>query len=198
MADPAHTPTALKEDESSSGDGRWRPADAPGALPADPDLASWLVHRGSLTRRLRARGGDRFRLEVIGEGWEPAAAADRRLLETEDPALYVRRVRMSIAGRPLVQACTLAPAATVRSHAWLTGLGPSPLWEALAERDGVARTPFEFIVVDARGHGDRAALHGLETGTDVCWGRRSRFLLGGAPLLVYEFFLPALASLGSG
>ena len=196
MAQPADLATAAHATGQRSGAPAWRLAHTPGALPADPALADWLVHEGSLTGRLRALGGDRFRLEVIVEGWERAEAADRRLLGTDNEELYVRRVRMGVANEALVQACTLIPAATVEAHPWLTRLGPVPLWEALAARGGADRTAFEFGIVSSTGCAESAALRGLPPGPEGLWARRSRFLLDGASLAVYEFFLPALTSSG--
>jgi chorismate--pyruvate lyase len=184
----------LCPDPLATGSTRWRRADAPDALPADPVLAGWLTHAGSLTRRLQQLRPGAFALEVIGEGVEPAAPADAALLETDEPALYTRRIRLRVGGQTLVQACTLAPESTVARHPWLSDLGVRPLGSALADQAGVRRTDFEFALV--AGADEPRTSRGLPPGAGPCAGRRSRFFIADAPILVYEFFLPALLEFG--
>lgn len=186
----------LCPDRPSTGSTRWRRADTPSALPDDPVLAGWLTHAGSLTRRLQQLRPGEFTLEVIAEGMEPAAPEDASLLGTDDPSLYTRRIRLRVRGQALVQACTLAPEATVVRHPWLTDLGARPLGAALADRTSVRRTGFEFALV-APGNGDQLpALRGLASEHGPWAGRRSRFFVAEAPILVYEFFLPPLLEFG--
>lgn len=199
MAQPADLQTTHSDLEQPTGLGgspRWRPAGEMGALPDDAVLASWLTNAGSLTQRLRGRGQDSFELDVIGEGHEPATAHDRQLLGTDDSELYVRRVRLCVAGQLLVHACTLAPAATLARQPWLGRLGGRPLGEALATHSGVCRTDFEYASIDADRPPRTTTLEYLDVEPPGLWGRRSLFLVEDAPILVYEFFLPALAAFG--
>jgi chorismate--pyruvate lyase len=159
-------------------------------------LAGWLSHAGSLTHRLQELCPGAFALEVIGEGMEPATPDDAALLGTDERSLYTRRIRLRVRGQALVQACTLASKATVNRHPWLKGLGDQPLGSALAERDGVRRTDFEFALISADSAGALPTLRDLPPGPGPCAGRRSRFFVAGAPILVYEFFLPALLEFG--
>ena len=186
----------LCPDRSATGSTRWRGADAASALPGDPVLAGWLAYAGSLTRRLQALGPGEFTLEVIGEGMEPAAREDAALLGTDDRSLYSRRIRLRVRGQALVQACTLAPEATVIQHPWLRNLGGKPLGAALADRAGVRRTSFEFALIRPDHEGEPPALRDLPRGHGPCAGRRSRFFVADAPILVYEFFLPPLLEFG--
>jgi chorismate-pyruvate lyase len=197
MAHPVHLHAAPRDSERHSDAPVWRTAREPGALPASVSLAGWLTHEGSLTRRLRGCDAGPFEFEVVGEGWEPAPVDDRRRLGVDDADLYVRRVRMNVAGRPRISACTMAPAATVTRHPWLTGLGTTPLWEALAAQGDITRTDFEYAAIEAPAARPSLALRGLVEAGPGCWGRRSRFFVGDAPLLVYEFFLPALGEIKS-
>lgn len=191
MAQPADLQTNPSDIDAAA----WRGADEPGALPADPALAAWLGTSGSLTRRLRRLCGADFALEVVTEGHEPASPEDQALLGTREPSLFVRRVRLCAGRQSLVHACTFVPSLTLRRHPRLAELGASPLWEALADREGVRRTGFQFARV---GGGPRDGGRLPET-PDVdagLWGRRSLFLIDEDPLLVYEFFRPALADFG--
>ncbi len=196
MTPPADPQTQPVASDATSAIGAWRGADDPGALPEDPGLRGWLLDPGSLTRRLRAACEGDFVLEVLGEGREAASPEDLRVLGTEDRSLHVRRVRLRAGERTLVHACTLVPSSTLAQHPWLTALGSSPLWEALAGRERVRRTPFEFADASSGALPDSAALRALRQQDQPLWARRSLFLVDEAPLLVVEFFLPSLASLG--
>ncbi|HKK03722.1 MAG TPA: chorismate lyase [Gammaproteobacteria bacterium] len=173
----------------------WLPADAAGALPADPGLRAWLQDRGSLTSRLRSACGPGFRLELLGEAVETLPGDARSLLE--ERRVRARRVRMFCGENLCVCATTLIPAGTLAGNDWLAALGDRPLGDALLERGGIHRSPFEFTRANPA--------HGLFTpalrGTDIrpawMWARRSRFELAPGSLLVYEMFLPGLTCCGN-
>lgn len=118
------------------------------------------------------------------------------MLASDSGRVRVRRVRLAADGVELVFACTRMPPETLARHPWLTQLGHKPLGEALADRSDVRRTPFEFARL-SHGH---VLLEDAVKGTDIAqenlWGRRSRFLIGDHPILVYEVFLPGLAGFG--
>ena len=75
--------------QQANGKPKWRTARESGALPADSDLCGWLEYEGSLTRRLKASTANRFSLEIVAEGAEPASDEDRRLLDVENGSLRV-------------------------------------------------------------------------------------------------------------
>lgn len=168
----------------------WLAADAPGALPEDPVLRGWLQDSGSLTSRLRATCGPGFRLELLGEAAEPVPGDARELLDGD--AARARRVRMFCGDSLCVCATTLIPAATLAGDPWLHALGDRPLGDALLERGGIQRSPFEF----ARANPGHPLFTPSLDGTDIrpawVWARRSRFSLSAGPLLIYEMFLPGL------
>lgn len=193
-ADPQ--PVQTSTEQAPDNGEQWRAADVPDALPADPVLVSWLTNRGSLTHRLQARGQDRFALEVVDEGHETATPCDSALLGTGDRQFYARRVRLGVRGELLVHACTLVPEQTLAAHPWLSELGNRPLGDALADREDVERTPFEYAWIRSGRPPLSAALRQLDIRPPGLWGRRSRFLVAGEPILVYEFFLPGLATFG--
>lgn len=167
------------------------------ATPAvDPGLRVWLEADGSLTRRLRRLGGRGFRLEVIGEGWEPSSSEDLRALGSASSRVRVRQVLLSASDTPLVFASTRMPPETLARHPWLGRLGPRPLGEALADRADVRRTPFEFAVLPADHPLMKAALGDARVVAGDLWCRRSRFVIGESPILVYEIFMPGLATFG--
>lgn len=174
----------------------WLPTDAAGALPEDAALRGWLEDTGSLTSRLRAACGPGFRLELLGEALEPVPADARSLLD--DAQVRARRVRMFCGDSLCVCATTLIPGITLAGNPWLAALGDRPLGDALLERGGIQRSPFDF----ARGNTAHPLFAPALEGTDIrpalVWTRRSRFDLGAGPLLVYEIFLPGLTRCRSG
>jgi len=169
----------------------WQPTAA-----VDPGLCRWLQSDGSLTRRLRRLGGRDFHLEVMGEGWERSSPEDTEALGSAAARVRVRQVRLTARGIPLVFASTWMPPETLARHPWLGQLGQKPLGEALADRADVQRTPFEFAMLPP-GHSLMvAALEGTDIVPVSLWCRRSRFVIGESPILVYEIFMPGLANFG--
>ncbi len=170
---------------------RWQPT-----ATVDPGLRGWLESDGSLTRRLQSLGGRDFQLEVVGERWEPSSPEDLLTLGSAGGRVRVRQVRLTARGTPLVFASTRMPPETLAHHPWLGQLGHKPLGEALADRADVQRTPFEFAMLPP-GHPLMAsALEGIDIQPGGLWCRRSRFVIGDSPILVYEVFMPGLASFG--
>jgi chorismate-pyruvate lyase len=80
----------------------------------------------------------------------------------------------------LVHALCFAPSDTLRAHPWLAELGDSPLGGRLAMRGDVERVAQHYCRSDAL---PRAATTRAGPGA---WSRRSLFLIGGAPLVLFE------------
>ena len=170
----------------------WRAAGEPDALPADPVLSGWLTDAGSLTARLKAACGARFRLELLGEAEEPAPA-DAAVLLGGRTLVRARRVRMYCGDTLCVGAATLIPAATLAAAPWLGDLGDRPLGEALLERGRVYRSSFRFAPAPATHPLLAPVLRGEASPAATLWARESEIRLAAGPLVVYEIFLPGLA-----
>jgi chorismate--pyruvate lyase len=185
------------EAHTAVGSPSWRKPAEPDALPDDPVLREWLQDRGSLTRRLRDAGKRDFSLSVLGENMEVASDEDRLLLGSDDRQVYVRRVRLGCDAMELVFACTLMPRSTLLRHPWLKKLGERPLGEALGDRESVERTDFEYAWIPPEHPLMSDAMLTADTTSGGLWARRSRFLVDGSPILVYEVFLPGLSRIGA-
>lgn len=86
-----------------------------------------------------------------------------------------REVHLCCDGTPRIHARSLLPATTLTgARAALGELGTRPLGDALFAYVGLERGPIEIAA------------------TSEGWARRSVFRIEGAPLLVAEWFLPAL------
>lgn len=155
----------------------WKPVSqvVPRPLPA---LQSWLLDPGSLTSRLKQLAGARFNVRVLEEGW--LRHTSPALLQCFEPhvarqRLWSRKVLLQCGETPWVAAHSLIPVGSMQGPLKrLRRLDERPLGEFLFRDPTLRRFQLE-----------------LTQAGDV-WGRRSLFYLHNQPLLVAEFFLPAL------
>lgn len=148
--------------------------------------ADWVRDPASLTHRLRARGA--FSVTPL-EQVVCAPRPDERRLLGQNPRQWalIREVLLQLDGRPVVHARSVLPLSSLRganrrlAHMARRSLGAELFRAPAARRRAVwlARVPAEALPA--------------ETGArEPVWGRQSLFLKRDAPLLVAEFFLPAL------
>jgi chorismate-pyruvate lyase len=153
-------------------------------------LWSWLTDGGSLTQRLRTRGGSDFALRVLAEQREPLRRADaQRLAVAPDQAALIREVRLDVGGRAAIHAVTVVPEVTAAALPMLAALGARPLGDALFERDDVVRGGFEVACLDAAHPLAARALAAAGEQRSRLWARRSVVSVGRHPLLIHECFL---------
>lgn len=158
-------------------DTRWRPLER---LTLDPLLRDWLADPGSLTARLRCHGA--FRV-VHGASWTglPSAAERGLLGHTGRRFALIREVTLLLDDAPVVEARSVLPLLSLRNaNRSLANMGSRSLGSELYHHPVALRDR-----VWAR-YGITPAGHG------PCWGRQSRFMKRRRPLLVAEYFLPAL------
>lgn len=158
------------------------------------DVRPWLLDDGSLTRRLTQACDDRFRVEVLYQGWQrPMINEAMRLgLPLQQQAL-VRMVLLYCGDVPRVFARTVIPCSTLQGPLrFLSHLGNRPLGAVLFADPGIHREEMELTQIDKRHSLFNMALQASDNTAEKIWGRRSVFQLRGSPLLVNEFFLPEL------
>lgn len=161
---------------------------AVGARPAR--LWTWLVDEGSLTQRLKARAGDGFALQVIGEGAETLRRADAQRMGVAWPQdALIREVRLDVDGRGAIHAVTVIPRSTLDAHPELGALGERPLGEALFGADDARREPFEVACLGPDHALAERAIAALGEPRARIWARRSVVRLGADPLLIHECFV---------
>jgi len=173
------------------------------------ELASWLFDTSSLTARLVAMCGKRFNVRLLSQRWQkidPEEAAAMRLGHVR--SALVRQVLLCCGDIPLVYARSVIPSVTVSgAQRRYANMGRRPLGAMLfsdrtmrREQVMVSRLPTahksirEFVNTRndaAQGDGNSPV------SSDAIWGRRSVFRVSGKPLLVSEFFLPALFDVSS-
>ena len=169
--------------------------------PIDRVLRAWLQSGGSLSRRLAAAFGG-FEVRVLSQRVAAARPDELAALRKAGAGLRVQRclvreVMLWGDGQPLVHARSVLPAVQARLT-WraLRGLGSRPLADLLfglraahCERLGHTR------MVPWRA---RRLARRLERSSDSAWRgvplwfRRSVFTRRGVPLLVTEWFAPAV------
>jgi chorismate--pyruvate lyase len=153
-------------------------------------IQAWLFDPASLTARLKQRCTAGFRVEVLSQAMEKPRLDEFKALGmgTGSYAL-VRQVRLCCGSDCWVYARTVIPFSTLKGKQRIyANLGTRPLGAMLFADRTMLRD--EVMVTSLAGSQLPAGL-GLEN-QDTVWGRRSVFRVGGKPLLVSEYFLPAL------
>jgi len=173
----------------------WLPAERLGQLSVDATLRPWLIGKGLLTKRLKARCGERFSLRVVEQFTGLLAAELQRGLGSTETAGLFRDVVMCCDDRVWVYAQTVIPDATLTQHPWLAELGDAALGETLSDLSGFERSSYEYAWLPASEPLCARALAAARVGPAGLWARRSKLTLRAAPLLVRELFLPSLGRL---
>ncbi len=154
------------------------------------EVKAWLFDPASLTARLKQKCSDGFRVELLSQALQKPRLDEFKVLgmETGSYAL-VRQVRLCCGPACWVYARTVIPFSTLTGKQRIyANLGTRPLGAMLFADRTMQRD--EVMVTSQAGEQLPEGL-GLEE-QDIVWGRRSVFRVDGKPLLVSEYFLPAL------
>ena len=178
-------------DSAGSGPGTgWMTLDE--CLAAAPAaLHGWLAEPGLLTARVQRAGGDRVRFTLLRLAPSPIDAALAARMGVTDAGGLVREIEFACGDERWIFAQSVFPDSTLRQHPWLGELGGVALGVSLLSRHDVSREPLEYRLVEPDEPLGRAA--GRLAGP--AWARRAVYHLSGAPIIVQELFLPALAAL---
>lgn len=141
-------------------------------------LRRWLLDEGSLTKRLKSLG--RFSVEIINTGYGRPFLSEARVLGISTrQQVYIREVRLCVNGMAVVKARSIIPRSTlIGPERQLLKLNTKPLGEYLFNHSCMQLGPIQI----KQGHVDNERL----------WGRRRVFSINNKPVLVSEFFLPAI------
>lgn len=159
-----------------------------GRVPAG--IRGWLLAGGSLTAHVRARCPEHFNLRILRQR-VAAPRRDEAILLGIPPGgrALVREIELCCGACPQVVARTIIPLASLRGRQKrLAGLGRRPLGALLFADRSARREPYQIARLTLR----QAGIARPPPIALPVWGRRAVFRLGGAPLLVSEFFLPVL------
>lgn len=153
------------------------------------EVRPWLLDQGSLTRHLQRSSGGQFGVDLLRQRWARPVAHERAILDLKSRELaQVRETLLLVDGEPWVFARSVIPAYTLRgANRRLQYFGSRSLGSWLFQAKNMRRSRFQVAQL-----APSCPLVPLELQQTQClWGRRSRFELSGAPLLVCEIFLPA-------
>ena len=168
---------------------RWRPLAQYSAHQLPTECRRWLTDDGSLTSRLISLRAGEFSVQRLYQGWQVPLPSERRLLGmNQRQTALVREVALRLDDTAVVFARSVFP------HDSLTGslghlrrLQNRSLGAILFKHPGMHRCPFELALMP----GDSAYLPERFHQQQAAWGRRSRFELERARLMVSEVFLEA-------
>lgn len=170
--------TANPSPDISNSEFRWQSLDSHDIAPSSV-LRGWLLDEGSLTRQLVDFSENQFRVKLISECWETLSS--NILLSQFGPLrqshkFWSRKVILLGKEEEWVAAHTLIPEYSLLGPLQqVLNLKSKPLGEYLFSHPELIRGEMDFTPLQGQG-----------------WGRRSLFYLYRKPIMVAEFFLPAL------
>ncbi len=154
-----------------------------------PALISWLFDASSLTARLINLCGEDFSVQVISQCWQKISSEEAAAMSLPNAhSALVRQVLLYCGDTPLVYARTIIPATTIQgARRRYANMGNRPLGAMLFADRTMKREEVQVAVLS-----DSHDAYQFITSEETVWGRRSVFRVSERPLLVSEYFLPAL------
>lgn len=161
--------------------------------PAPPRLQAWLCVAGSLTAQLQAICQYEFKLQVLKHEFVPCSALMSQALGLLPHASVLQReVLLCDGDTPLVFASSILPeAALVDHYAELRELGARPLGHWIFAEPVLKRALMYYAELPSE-LAFFANIPQAVKNTSTLWGRQTLFTGALYPLIVSEFFLPAL------
>ncbi len=137
---------------------------------------------------------DRFSVRVLDQQWVKPSIDEAKLLNIPFRQTAVLRQVQLLCGKTVcVYARSIIPLKTMRGkHRRLRHLGNRPLGAYLFSNPGLVRSGQQLARIAKNDPLFEIATSGSDHKCEQIWGRRSLFTIDGKPLLVSEFFLPAL------
>ncbi|TXH68324.1 MAG: chorismate lyase [Thiothrix sp.] len=160
-----------------------------------PQTASWQLHwllaSGSLTQRLQQVCQQEFKVQVLKHEFITAPEFVCEDLVIQPTALVLQReVLLCDGDEPLVFACSLLPEAALHGrYQELRALGSRPLGHWIFSEPVLKRQTLLFAELPHQAQVFQNLNFTLESSL---LGRKTLFVGADKPLLVSEFFLPAL------
>jgi chorismate--pyruvate lyase len=152
-----------------------------------PALRYWLLDDGSLSNRLAIAGRGNFKVRRISQRWQTPLPSERVALGMPPRQLaLIREVSLLVLDKPVVFARSIFPVSSLQGKlTHLRKLQNKPLGAILFKHPGMHRSPFELALLA----GNSDYLPSSVRQSSAAWGRRSRFVIEGKPLMVSEVFL---------
>lgn len=179
---------------------RWHPASRQLLAQIPAELQPQLLDASSLTAHVQAacaRQGGQFNVAVLSQRvGRPGLEEGQALAMPLGRWALLREVQLRCDQQVWVFARTVMPLTTLHGEGRrLSRLGRRPLGAALFADPHVSRSAMQLTRLQAPEPLYRRASQDSALAQQTIWGRRSTFRIGGQPLLVAEFFLPACPQL---
>ncbi len=174
----------------------WQPLtpDSRNHIPAK--LHHWLIDTGSLTAKLRHLC-HHFSVHLIQQTQRIAQPHEARLLELDPGASLIdREVQLYCNTNPVVYARSLIPLKAISDRFQdLDAMGEQPLGEKIFSDPQLQRSPIEWCLLTYQHPLFQHAIEKVTPPPLHLYGRRSLFYGAARPIMISEFFLPAILSL---
>ncbi|MCK4710635.1 MAG: chorismate lyase [Gammaproteobacteria bacterium] len=153
-------------------------------------VRSWLFDESSLTAKLVRHSSGDFHVELLSQEIRRPTLDEAKTLNIKNGRYaLIRQVHLCCKSEPVVYARTVIPLSTLTGAERSYGnLGHRPLGAMLFADRSMHRE--EVMVTQLLAGSDLYKKTGAQG--ELIWGRRSVFRVGGKPLLVGEYYLPAL------
>ncbi len=163
------------------------------------DIRPWLVETGSLTTKLKGVCVDAFSVQLIDQTVRVSTHNEQTLLQlAPSDELIVRQVYLLCGETVVVYARSLIPIVALQDRfSSLDKLGEQPLGEKIFSDPQLERSQIEWVVINAANPIYSTVVQRLPDKDKPARvsGRRSLFYGATKPILISEYFLPAIASL---
>ncbi len=162
--------------------------------PLPASLADWLYDPSSLTARLMRQCEQPFHVQLLAQFYGEIQAHEKRAMRLSGYHAGLHRTVLLKAGDlPLVYARTVIPVDTLRgSRRRYANLGERPLGAMLFADRSMRRGAVQISRLGSRECEWLCREYQVDLRDAGVWGRRSVFRVSQRPLLVSEYFLPAL------
>jgi len=160
-------------------------------------ILDWLLDKASLTRRVQTACHGRFSVRVLSQGWTRPMLNEALALGI-DPgrSALVRQVELLCDNTPWVCARTIIPRTTLTGPLRkLAHLQSQSLGAILFASPTMQRGEVEVTRISSASKTHQLIVRRGAKLPESVWGRRSVFHVYDKPLLVCEFFLPAMEKL---
>ncbi len=154
----------------------------------------WLFDASSLTARLIKRCGQSFNVRLLSQSYALINAEEKSVMGlSHNHAALVREVLLCDNQTPLVYARTVIPVSTLKGPLrCYANMGERPLGAMLFADRTMRRGEVEVTSTLPQHCCSVEKIKATIDAESIIWGRRSVFRVSGKPILVSEYFLPAL------
>lgn len=175
----------------------WQPEKTIDLSISKPSFYDWMVDKGSFMQRLKAHGIEHAQIKVLSQEWQSSTLEETKLLGLTDRSpVLVREVIIESDENVWMFACTVFPKATLTGEEEaLAHLKTRSLGSQLFADPSMHRSDFEIACFTTETDWYQKLKDVTLITAPTVWARRSIFRVKNKPLLLAEFFLPAMQKL---